>query len=1120
MKKLFLLLLLISPNVYSQEWVKQMNDPEVNFYKVQESFNKYYKEHLKKEDSFFKKLFRWTREAEQETPGLEVFRRWEDFMAPRVYPTGKRIQPDHLWNEFYRSRRGSGQTTVQSSGNWTSLGPDNWITNSYNPGIGRVNVVAVDPVNPSVIYIGSPAGGIWKSMDGGSTWMQPTTDKLPSIGVSAIVIDYTNTNIIYIGTGDGDGTDTYSNGVLKSTDGGMTWVPTGLSFALTQARKVCKMLIDPLNPQMIYAATNTGLFKTINGGTNWTNIRPGFFRDIEFKPGNSQVIYACGTSFEKTEDGGQSFTVITSGLAPSSDINRLAVAVTEADSNYVYVAAGDAVDAGFYGLYRSTDGGNTFTQRSNSPNLYGYPINGSDAGGQSWYSMTLSVSPLNKNAVYTGGVNIWYSNDGGITWNINTHWYYGGAYPYVHADQHHMDFVGTALYVGCDGGVFKSNDFGSTWNDLSAGLTISQLYRIGGSEANPNLIMGGAQDNGCNMLNNGQWTHVLGADGMEVAISPSNPQILFAESQNGGINRSTNGGLTVSNITTSITNVESGAWVTPFSIDPLTSTTLYAGYENVWSSQTNGSTWSKISNFNTGNVITALTVAPANPDYIYIIKGNALYKTDNAGATWTNISAGLPTSGAAATYIAVHNIDPEKLWVTFSGILNGSKVYYSDNAGLTWTNESLNLPNIPVNCIARENNSDDGLYIGTDLGVYYRNDSLNGWLPFMNNLPNVSVTELEINYAAGKIRAGTYGRGIWESDLYLLSLPQADFVSDRQHICPGGTINFTDMSIEAYPGWQWSFPGGNPSSSTQQNPSVAYSAAGNYDVQLIVQNPAGSDTLLRTLYIDVSSPLSATLPLIEGFENAQFPPAFWSITDPDGIITWQQAAVGAFGNSAKCAEVPNFGQSLSGQKDWLLTPVIDLSQLSVPALKFDRAYARIPARLDSLRIFYTGDCGVTRTYVYSKAGSALANAGVLTTAFTPTASQWISDSVALPSSAGMVQIGFENRNGYGNNLYIDNINIYNNVVGLSENTEQVAVSFSPNPAGDNVTFTVNSNNSSAFPFHLKIRDAIGRIMSTHTFETNGNIGINTSKWQSGFYLIEGLSSKGAGNYTRKLLVVH
>jgi PKD repeat protein len=1120
MKKIFILLFLISTNAYSQEWVKQMNDPDVNFYTAQESFNKYYKEHLKKENSFFKKLFRWTREAEKETPGLEVFRRWENFMTPRVYPTGNRIQPDHLWKEFYRWRRGSGQPNLQLSGNWTSLGPNSWITNSYNPGIGRVNVVAVDPVNSSIIYIGSPSGGLWKSIDGGSTWMQPTTDKLPSIGVSSIVIDYSNTNTIYIGTGDADATDTYSNGVLKSTDGGLTWLPTGLSFSLIQTRRVGKMLMDPLNPQMIYAATSTGLFKTVDGGTSWTNIRPGNFRDIEFKPGNSQVIYACGNSFEKTEDGGQTFTVITSGLAPSGDINRLAVAVTPADSNYVYVAAGDNNTSGFYGIYRSTDGGNTFTQRANSPNLYGYDTNGSDVGGQSWFTMTLSISPFNKNVVYTGGVNIWYSDDGGATWTINTHWYYGGSFSYVHADQHHMDFVGSTLFVGCDGGIFKSDDFGSTWTDLSAGLTISQLYRIGGSEVNPAIIMGGAQDNGCNLLNNGQWTHVLGADGMEVAISPVNQQVIFAESQNGGINRSTNGGLTMSNISTSITNVENGAWVTPFVIDPLSPTTLYAGYENVWASLTNGSTWSKISNFNTGSFVTAIAVAPANPDFIYIVKGTSLFKTDNGGATWTNISAGLPTAGAAATYIAVHDVDPSKLWVTFSGIVSGSKVFYSDNAGLTWINESLNLPNVPVNCIAYENSSAGGLYIGTDLGVFYKNDSLIGWLPFMNNLPNVSVSELEINYASGKIRAGTYGRGIWESDLYQLSLPQADFTSDKQHICPGGTVNFTDMSVEAYPGWQWSFPGGNPSSSTQQNPSVMYSAAGNYDVQLIVQNPAGSDTLLRTLYIDVSSPLSTTLPLMEGFENAQFPPALWSITDPDGIITWQEASVGAFGNSAKCAMVPNFGQSLSGEKDWLLTPLIDLSQLSAPAIKFDRAYARIPARLDSLRIFYTSDCGVTRTYVYSKAATALANAGVLTTAFTPTASQWVSDSVTLPASAGIVQIGFENRNGYGNNLYIDNINIYDNVVGIDENIGDVDVSFSPNPAADQVIFIVNSNNPSSFPYQLKIRDAIGRIIATHTFDSNGNIVINTSKWQSGFYLIEGLTSKGSSNYSRKLQVVH
>lgn len=1122
MKKILVLLLLISSSARSQEWVRLMNDPEVNFYTAQDAFNKHYNEFLRKENSFFKKLFRWTREAEMETPGLEVYKRWEYFNEPRVYPTGNRIQPDHVWREYFRSRQGSGQPTVQTSGNWSPLGPSNWVTNSYNPGIGRVNVVAVDPVNSSRIYIGSPAGGIWRSNDGGNTWQQPTTDRLPSIGVSAIAIDFTNTDILYIGTGDGDASDTYSNGVLKSTDGGITWQATGLSWSLTQSRTISKLLIDPANHLVLYAATNNGIYKTTDGGATWNNVKAGGYKDMEFRPGNSQALYICGTAFYKTEDGGATWAQITTGLAPAANVNRLALAVTPADSNYVYVTAGDAGSSGFFGMYRSTDRGNTFTQQSNSPNLYGYQLNGSDAGGQSWYSLTLAVSPDDPDQVYTGGVNIWYSFDGGVNWQIITHWYYvvggGGSQPYVHADQHHMDFAGSTLYVGCDGGIFKSNDAGASWDDKSAGLAISQFYRLGGSEIDPDKVMAGAQDNGCNILSNGQWTHVLGADGFEVAISPVNTQVIFAESQNGGINKSTNGGVTMNNVTGSIN--ESGDWVTPYCFDPQTPTIMYAGFENVWKSVNTGASWTKISNFGTGSNVTALTVAPSNSNYIYIVKGNTVYKTDNGGAAWSNISTGLPTAGAQATYIAVHPSDPQKLWVTFSGVMAGNKVFYSDDAGVTWSNESMNLPNVPVNCIAYEVGSADGLYIGNDLGVYYKNDSLVGWIPYTSSLPNVTVMELEINYASGKIRAATYGRGVWESDVFVLTPPQADFTADKIQICPGGTVNFTDMSTQAYPGWQWLFPGGNPSSSTLQNPSVVYVNPGTYTVQLVVQNAAGSDTLIRTLYINVSSPPSATLPLVEGFESGTFPPALWSVANPDGMITWQPAAVGGFGNSANSAEVPNFGQSLTGAKDWLLTPTVDLSLLNSPYMKFDRAYARIPTRNDSLNIFYTNDCGVTRTYIYGKAGSALANAGVLTSSFTPTTAQWVSDSVALPAGAGAVQIGIENRNGFGNNLYIDNINIYDAVVGINELLEDAAFTISPNPANTSVQIKVNTKLSGLFPVIMNIRDAAGKIVATQTINSNGTTQINTSKWQSGLYVVEGISYSGDKIYNGKLNVVH
>lgn len=1108
MKKIIIILLLVSPVLKAQEWVRLMQDPYANFYDVKEAFNRNNDIQERRNNNFFNRLFKWSKPEEKESPGYEVYKRWEYFNEPRVYPSGNHLNPDLLWNEYQNYTKGNPDFASQTSGNWTSMGPTSWLATGWNPGIGRVNVVAVDPADSNIVYIGSPSGGLWKSTNGGTTWLQPTTDFLPSMGVSAIAIDYTNTSTIYIGTGDGDATDTYSTGVLKSTDGGLTWTQSGLTWSLNQSRSVCKLLIDPVDPNILFAATKDAIYKTTDGASHWTMVKSGSFRDMEFKPGNSQVIYAAGTSYFRSVDGGNTFGALSAGLPASTAVNRLAIAVTPADSNYVYIAAGNNANSGFYGLYKSTDGGTTFNVQSTSPNLYGFNKSGNDVGGQSWYSMTLCVSPVDREKIFTGGVNIWTSSNGGVNWTLNTHWNYPvNPQPYVHADQHCMEYFGSTLYVGCDGGVYKSENNGVSWSDKSAGLCISQFYCIGGAANNANLFMAGAQDNGCSIKNNNQWTHIIGADGMEVAIDPVNNFNVYAESQSGTIYGSTNGGVNMTHISTPVT--EGGSWVTPYMLDPSDPTTIYAGYINVWRGDNGGTSWTKVSNFTGSTNISALKVSEANSNYIYIIRGASLYKSDDAGNNWTNISAGLPTGIAQLTYIAIHPADPGKLWVTFSGHSAGNKVFYSADTGQTWINESMNLPNIPVNCIAYQNGTADGLYIGTDMGVYYKDDNLSAWQPFWNGLPNVVITELEPNYVANKLRAGTYGRGAWESDFYTINAPpHAAFTSNHQYMCPGDSVKFTDQSLDAAPGWQWIFSGGTPATSNLQNPVVYYYAVGDYEVKLIVQNSLGVDTATKTLYIHVSNPGIASLPLMQDFEGGSFPPAGWNVIDPDNAITWQEAAVGGFGNSLHSAVVPNFGVNVKGEKDLLLTPAVDLSQLVNPFLKFDVAYARIANRPDSLQVFYTSDCGITRSYIYKKTGIVLASGGASTVNFIPNPGQWRTDSIQLPAVAGNVQIGFENINGFGNNIYIDNINIYNQTVGMADLNNSVQVSVLPNPAADLVKFTVKGQTSLQSLF-VELYNIDGKLVLGLKKLNEGEVVVSMDVLSPGLYIYHITNSDGA-----------
>src|SRR5690606_28467442 len=230
-----------------------------------------------------------------------------------------------------------------------------------------------------------------------------------------------------------------------------------------------------------------------------------------------------------------------------------------------------------------------------------------------------------------------------------------------------------------------------------------------------------------------------------------------------------------------------------------------------------------------------MAVAPSNSNVIYIATLTQIRKTTNGGSSWTVINNGL--ANLNISYIAVHNLNPNILWVTFSGSSNGNKVYKSVDGGTSWVNVSGNLPNIPVNCVVYENGTNNGIYVGTDMGVYYKNDDLLNWEAFMDNLPNVQVNELEIFYPTGKIRAATYGRGIWESGLFQANTPPvAQFNTPDTLICPNVCVQFTNQTINLGQQWTWYFPGGSPATSTDLNPTVCYPSIGNYDVSLVVSN--------------------------------------------------------------------------------------------------------------------------------------------------------------------------------------------------------------------------------------------------------------------------------------------
>ncbi|PKP46390.1 MAG: hypothetical protein CVT95_07060 [Bacteroidetes bacterium HGW-Bacteroidetes-12] len=1076
---------------YSQEYVRLMEDKNANFFEIQEAFYNY-----------------WENKPYEKGKGWKQFKRWEYFMEPRVNAQGVIPDPGKTWEEFQKFQKKYASTKADKSNktsNWSPLGPTSWNSIGWNPGIGRINTVAVDPNNSNVIYVGAPAGGCWKSTNAGSSWI-PLTDTLASLGVSGIAIDPSNSNVIYLATGDGDGSDTYSIGVIKSIDGGNTWQSTGLIWTTSQSRIMRKIIINPTNPNILFVATSNGLWKTSNAGASWTSVRGGNFRDIEFNPLNPNTIYASTNSnvFKSVAGGAlNTFSTLLNGLPATGVVGRFSIAVTEDDTNYVYALATDPNDNGFLGLYRSTDAGNTFTLRANTPNIMGWNTTGSDAGGQGWYDLALAVSPTNKDLLFTGGGNVWKSTNGGSTFTANTRWNWPtGSFGYVHADIHTLDYFGNTLFCGSDGGIFKTTNDGSSWSDITFGIQNSQFYRLGTDPNNAGNIMAGAQDNGCLLLKSGSWTHVTGGDGMECLIDYSDNNFMYSTSQNGTIYRSTNGGGSFNQITGSIS--ETGAWVTPYVIDPNNPAILYAGYTNLYKTTNRGNSWTQISNFSATGTIRSLAVAPSNSNTIYIATQTTIRKTTNGGTSWSVINNGLPNN--SITYISVHNLNPNILWVSLSGFVNGQKVYKSIDGGATWINESGNLPNLPINCVLYENGTNNGIYVGTDLGIYYKNDNLLNWVSFMDNLPNVQVNELEIHYATGKIRAATFGRGIWESAVFPVNTPPiADFSSPDTVICPGVCAKFTNLTTNLGQQWMWYFPGGTPATSTDLNPTVCYPNLGNYDVSLVVSNVNGVDSLFRAGYIQVTQPTPGiNLPIVEGFENGTATPTGWAINNPDNSGTWSHNnTIGAYGTSSSSVFIDNRTFDFTGQIDELKLPKIDFTSVATPQqLTFDVAHARFGGtKNDTLSIYYTNDCGATKTLLWQKDGNALATRSFFPLFFVPTSTEWRNETVDLSALSGLasVELFFENKSGNGNNIYLDNINILDSgTVGIKETLLELITVF-PNPANNTLTISGLPTTSA---LTTTITDLAGKTIFIATTNPSNQQQIDISKLANGIYLLQ------------------
>lgn len=730
-------LILFSLGVYSQaEYLLMIDDGTHKVEEVQQSAEAHFQDQPKGRGS-----------------GYKQYKRWE-YMALRMMDESGYLKSSDFYIDELRNFNAQLNTNANNramlNDNWEEMGPLNWnATSGWNPGVGRITAFSISEIDENHIIVGAETGGVWRTIDGGQNW-EPLLDYYSNMFVFATAMEPGNSNTYFFGSTQGR--------IYKSTDSGATWNQLGSAGNSL----INKIVVHPNDVNIMFASSqNAGIYRSTDGGLTWVSVvsdNRGY--DIEIKPGEQNTVYASGDLFHKSTDGGATFTPI----AGFDNTGAKMIAVSPDNAEVVYVV--EANSSVFNGIYKSTNSGDTFTKLNHAGmNYFGYSLDGQDNLGQAPRDMDIVVNPNNVDEVHIAGIHTWKSLDGGISFVPTSYWIPATAEAnnigYNHADVDIMQFFGSTLYTGTDGGIFKATNTTNLnsdyYIDITEGLGIRQFYKIGVSQTDPVIVSGGSQDNGTSFYTvNEGWRDWLGADGMETFIDKSNSNIMYGTTQFGQLYRSSNGGASFVGLNEPGTG--EGNWVTPFEQDPIQNNTVYVAYNTIFKSTNSGVSWSAISQ-NFGSNLDHLKIAPTDSNIMYASRSNQLFKTTTGAGTWQQLSgfAGLINS------IAVHPTNPDKVAIATSST---QKVYVSEDGGNSWTPKGHNLPNFQALALVWQDNGLDGLYLGMNYGIYYIDNTFSEWQVFNNNLPNVIINELEINYAEGKIYAGTYGRGLWTSPAY------------------------------------------------------------------------------------------------------------------------------------------------------------------------------------------------------------------------------------------------------------------------------------------------------------------------------------------------------------------
>ncbi len=656
--------------------------------------------------------------------------------------------------------------TSDSGATWTSL--------SDFEGTLSVGALILDPVDPNTIYVGTgegnfssdrlPGAGLMKSSDAGASWTLHPIDAPYRKGIRRLDLDPTDRRTLFAAA---------DNGLIRSTDAGATWsLVSGLPSASWDfATDIVRL---PATPETLFVA-----FADLYGRNDPSETTPGIWRST---------------------DRGTTWTELAGGL-PTANVGRIALAVAASEAQTLYAGIHRTTDDKLLGFYVSTDAGTTWTQKVATPNY---------CSQQCWYDNVLAVDPTDARVVYAGGLDVYRTLDGGESWAKLSNWAtFDGDPKFVHADQHHFATpTAGEVYVACDGGLFHSTNKGLAWTNLGKGLVTTQSYSLTGAEAETQPLLSGLQDNGTIKYGGTtDWSTVYGGDGGFTAVDPASPNNMMTEYVYADVVRSLNGGRTWQNGSAGIGANDRPLFIAPFVMDPGNSQRLLLGTNKVYLTTSFGAGWSAISpdltTTGTSGSVSAVAFDPTDPlsGWAGTTDGN-LQVTRNlgAGATWTNL-ARAPLPGRAVRAIAVDPTDGKRIFVTYSGFdtttpATPGHVFRTLDGGASWANVSAGLPDQPVRSVIIDPDATQVVYLGTDLGVYASSDGGESWLPFGEKFPFTSVHMLMLNRTLRRLRAGTHGRGVWELDVPVPSQVRSIVVPVATHRAgANGTFYVTDARI-------------------------------------------------------------------------------------------------------------------------------------------------------------------------------------------------------------------------------------------------------------------------------------------------------------------------------------